>query len=47
MEQFDIVLFTGIAQKDQTVASQAIQKNDRVFLDIASANIDVSFVIAS
>ena len=36
-------LQSGISTKDQTIAGQVVNKNDRIFVDIGTANLNVRF----
>ena len=38
-------MFAGVSAKDQTVNGQAFKKDDHIFLDVGSANLDVSRII--
>jgi len=38
-------MFAGISTKDQTVNGQNFKKDDRIFLDVGSANLDVSRIV--
>lgn len=37
-------LQSGISTKDQTIAGQIVNKNDRIFVDIGTANLNVCFL---
>ena len=36
---------SGISTKDQTIAGQVVNKNDRIFVDIGTANLNVRFFV--
>ena len=38
-------LQSGISTKDQTIAGQVVNKNDRIFVDIGTANLNVRFLL--
>ena len=38
-------MFVGISTKDQTVNGQTFKKDDHIFLDVGSANLDVSWIV--
>ena len=42
LQKSSLMIFTGVAQKDHALASMSVKKDDRLFLNIAHANLDVS-----
>ena len=45
LNYFNGDMFAGISTKDQTVNGQTFKKDDHVFIDVGSANLDVSWIV--
>ena len=41
----NIEMFAGTSTRDQTVNGQPFKKDDHIFLDVGSANLDVSWMV--